>query len=272
MMAAVVIGCASQQSSQRVANPNRYIYVTAQTVPGQCYQDLGTIEFEEPFAETIIDPDGANMARTMRARATAKYPRDVDAVINLRSEQNDAGTAVRVSGEAVEMEDRTTVTCALREVPSVMDSSAAAAGAGVVGTVVGGLGSGSPDEAKNLGVASALAAGAQALLEHRANLESQRQQLMSQLVDRQHQIKELQAQRARLQSCADQEISFADCESGQLTSVQSDSAHSPTPADYRDLSLFELQKQTAEQHDYIAQLKQQISDTRWAMDKPIQHP
>ena len=262
-------GCGVQESARRIPNPNRYIYVTAENLPGQCYRDLGPIEFDEPFAAATIDADGSNTAKHIRALAAAKYPGDVDAIINLHPEDNDAGTTVKVTGEAVEIENHTTVACALREAPPLLDSSAAAAAVGIGGTVAGGLLSGSPTGAMNTGGVSALAAGAGELMAHRANNELQRQQVMKQLVDQQREIRELQSERAHLKLCEDEERPLSDCDFKQRSNANAQSIVA-TPTDYQNLSLFELQKHAAEQRDYIAGLKQQISDMEWEMDNPTQ--
>jgi hypothetical protein len=242
--------------------------VTAETLPGQCYRDLGTIEFDEPFADATIDADGSNMSTHIRPLAATKYPDDVDAIINLRPEENDAGTIVRVSGEAVEIEGHTTIECALREAPGFLDSSASAAAAGIGGTVVGGLLSGSPTGAMNTGGASAVAAGAQELLAHHADNDLHRQQVMKQLVDQQREIRELQSERARLKTCEDEETPLSGCHLKQGSQTSDTVITGPT--EYQDLSLFELQKQAAEQRDYITQLKHQISAMEWEMDDPTQ--
>jgi hypothetical protein len=261
---AAIAGCSAKQSAQRTPNPNRYIYVTAQNLPGQCYRDLGTLEFDEPFAEAAIDPDSSNAAKHIRALAVAKYPDDVDAIINLHPDDNDAGTTVRVSGEAVELEDHTTVECTLRGAPEILDASAAAAAVGIGGTVIGGLLGGST-AAMSAGGGSALAAGAGEILAHRADTEQQRQQVMKQLVDQRGEIRDLQSERARLKSCEDQEIPLSNCDFKQASQVKPAVTTVSAPTEYQELSLFELQKQAAEQHDYISQLKQQISGMEWEM-------
>jgi hypothetical protein len=263
--------CAAQNSPPRTANPNRYIYVTAETMPGQCYRDLGTLEFEESFADSTIDPDGSNMAKKLRALAFAKYPNDVDAVINLHPEDNEAGTTVRVTGEAVEIEDHTTVTCALRDAPAVLDSAAASAAGGIAGTVAGGLLSGSPTWAMGSGASGALAVGAHELAAHHANSELQRQQVLDQLADQLRQIRQLQSERASLATCQDEEVPLSSCELQQPSKTRQASANQADYSDYRDESQFELQKHVQEQQEYITQLKQQISDIKWGMDNPPQH-
>jgi hypothetical protein len=100
---------------QRAARPaNRYIYVTGQSLPGECYTDLGAIKIVQPYGEAAVDQDNSQARKRLRAAALSRYPADVDAVINVQSEQNDVGTEVIVTGEAVRLEDRHTAQCTLR--------------------------------------------------------------------------------------------------------------------------------------------------------------
>jgi len=62
-----------------------------------------------------MDADNSQTKAQMRATAMARYPHDVDGVINLQSNQNAIGTAVTVSGEAVAMEPSGTVACDLHK-------------------------------------------------------------------------------------------------------------------------------------------------------------
>src|SRR5579885_393832 len=101
MLGAVLWGCAgtrqsatpAQLPSGRAARPaNRYIYVTDRNLPGECYTDLGPVQFTQPFADAAVDPDQSEARRHLREAARKIYPDDVDAVINMKSEQNDVGT------------------------------------------------------------------------------------------------------------------------------------------------------------------------------------
>jgi hypothetical protein len=260
-------GCSELQGSPRVANPNRYIYVTGASLPGQCYRDLGTVGFDEPFAAATIDEGGAETSAKIRTLAVAKYPNDVDAIIDVHNEQNDAGTEEKVVGEAVEIVNHPTVACALRDLPPILDSSAAAANAGIIGTVAGGLISGSPGTAAAMGMAGAAAAGGQQLIAHQQSEQIQREQLYQQLLDQQRQIRGLLAERARLNSCDEQEISLSNCGADAAAQEKENEAIS-TPADYQNLPLFELQKQSAEDQDYVTKLKQQVSQLKWQMEHP----
>jgi hypothetical protein len=116
MIFAATAGCAAPPSAELARNPDRHIYVTSDPrLLGQCYRDLGTINFRQSFADAATDPDGSKMKAQMGALALARYPNDVDAVINLHTNQNEIGTALTVSGEAVAMEPRGTLACELNK-------------------------------------------------------------------------------------------------------------------------------------------------------------
>jgi hypothetical protein len=258
-------GCTAHQSTPRLSNPNRYIYVTSASLPGQCYRELGTIGFDEPFAAATIDEHGSATASRLRTLAVAKYPNNVDAIINVRPEQNDAGTAVTVTGDAVEIVDHPTVMCALRDLPPIIDSGAAAANAGIIGTIAGGLISGSPTAAMGAGTAGAAAIGTREVIAHQQSEAAQRAQLYRELLDQQREIRELLAERVRLNTCEEQELSSTNCEADSANE-SNDKTRVSTTTDYQDLPLFELQKQSAENQDYITKLKRQVADMKWQLE------
>jgi hypothetical protein len=181
-------------------------------------------------------------------------------------EQNDAGTTVKVTGEAVEVLNHPTVVCALRDLPPLIDSGAAAANVGIIGTMASGLLTGSPTGAMDAGTFGALGAGTKEFVDHQQNLELQREQLNRQLLDQQREIRDLLTERARLNNCEVQEMPLASCDADSVP--QSEDNAVSTPADYQNLPLFELKKQAAEGEDYITNLKQQVSDMKWQMDHP----
>jgi len=120
----------------------------------------------------------------------------------------------------------------------------------------------SPTKATNAGAFGALATGAYELAAHQANKALQRQQILNQLADQKREIRELQSERARLIACQDQEVPLSRCELRQSSPARHDSANQADHSDYPDASQFELQKQAQEQQDYIAQMKQQVSDLK----------
>ncbi len=264
---AVLAGCPAQQQPSRVANPNRYIYVSSGSLPQECYRDLGAVGFDQSFAASTIDEEGSKMASRLRALAVEAYPKDVDAIINVHPQQNDAGTMVRVSGEAVEVVDHPTVMCALRQLPPIIDASAAAANAGIIGTVAGGLISGSPDVAMGAGMAGAAAVGGSELIAHQQNTDAQREQLYRRLLDQQQLIRSLLTERACLNKSEQEEISAASCE-GDSALQKRGNPRVSTPEDYQNLSFFDLQKQSSANQDYITKLQQQVSDMKWQIDHP----
>ena len=116
---AAAFGCASQspppvQRADAARPANRHIYVTSKSLPGECYTDLGAISITQPFGEAAVDKDNSEARKQLRTAALSRYPHDVDAVINVQSQQNDVGTEVIVTGEAIRLEDRHKVQCTLR--------------------------------------------------------------------------------------------------------------------------------------------------------------
>src|SRR5271163_3546246 len=159
MVCLIAAACTPQAETKRTANPNRYIYVTNENFDEQCYRDLGPISLTEPYAQVTVDSADATLANRLRALAMKQYPQDADAVIGVHAEQNDAGTAVTIKGDAVEVLDHTTVVCAIRDAPPALDTAADAAGGGLMGTLVAGLISGQPQGAEGGGWLGAAAAG-----------------------------------------------------------------------------------------------------------------
>ncbi|HVA40787.1 MAG TPA: hypothetical protein VNF49_08990, partial [Candidatus Binataceae bacterium] len=60
--ALMACACSTQRAPQAppapARAPDRFIYVSAQDVPGQCYHDLGGVTFTEPFTDAAMDGDG----------------------------------------------------------------------------------------------------------------------------------------------------------------------------------------------------------------------
>jgi len=260
-MLLLVAACSSLAEPQRAVNPNRYIYVTSENVSEQCYRDLGPINVTEPFARATVEAGDSTMANRLRTLALQEYPRDADAVIGVQANDNEAGTAVTVSGEAVEMLDHATVACALRDMPPVIDGMAQTAAGGMLGTLIGGLGRGTPQAAEGGGYMGAAAAGSFAAIKHQQAEEQQDQDARDALVQQRQTIASLQSERARLNECKEQEISLGQCDSVPPTSNQ---AATPDKSDEPDwnASRFDIQKQIQMQQDYITKLHGQIGDIK----------
>jgi len=261
---ALASACSQQAATQRTANPNRYIYVTSENLAEQCYRDLGPINLTEPFAQASVEATDATMANRLRALALKQYPNDADAVIGVHADDNDAGTAVTVSGEAVQVEDHATVACALRDMPAVADTAAQAAAGGIAGTLAGGLASGSPQGAEGGGYLGAAAAGSHTVMMNRSNAQQKDQDLRDALVQQKQQIVALQDERARLNECKEQEIPLAQCGGVQVVSAQAAAAANTDEPDW-NASQFDLEKQVQMQQDYIAKLHDQIGDLKTQM-------
>ncbi len=249
------------QQRQQTRSPERFIYVTAQGLPGACYHDLGSIQFTEPFTDAAIDPDNSNAADRLRALALQRYPNDVDAVIGVRSQQNAVGTMVAVGGEAVELRKSETVECAMRKVPGALDRAAASAAGGMVGTLVGGLTSGSPTGAM-AGAAggAAVVTGYQAVKAHREET-AEHEQLIAQLEAQRREISELRAEYAGLEQCVAQETPLSQCKPGAAPPPSPAEAHATETADW-SAPPYELQRHIQEQQIYIKKLRDEIIDAR----------
>jgi hypothetical protein len=256
--------CSTQRAPQApqapARAPDRFIYVSAQDVPGQCYHDLGAVSFTEPFSSAAMDGDGVEMATRLRALAIEKYPDTADAVIDVRTQENDVGTIVTVTGEVVELQQGHTVECAMRKAPGVLDRAAVVAAGGLLGTVAGGLipGAGSAGMMVGAGAGMATAGTYMAVKQH---LETKREQaqLKNQLAAQQTEIARLLVKRSSLQKCADDEVPLAKCKIGDTVAAASDSAKpAGTPSYETEEGQFELRKQIQEQQGYIRKLSDQV--------------
>ena len=263
-------GCASQSPPPppQTARPaNRFIYVTAQSLPDDCYTDLGPIKVTRDFADTAVDPDNTEGSKQLRAAALKTYPADVDAVINVQSAQNDVGSTVTESGEAVRLEDKRTVKCTLRDARGVVDSSAEGAAGGIGGATLGGLYGGSGG-ATSAGMVGAAAMGAYQVLQHEELKAQRKNEMKKTLDDQRREIAGLLKQRSHLQQCVKDDVPLAACEAsapGADASDQDQSDDQDSGKGAVNATTFEIQKQIQEQQDYIKQLKGQIAQTKWDM-------
>lgn len=264
VVAALTAGCAPQATDTtpgpQSRSPGRFIYVTTQDLPGECYRNLGVVKFDEPFADAAVDEDNSASALQLRALALKNYPNDADAVIGVRKEQNDAGTVVTVAGQAVELQNHETVTCAIRGMPAVLDHSAAIAAGGIAG---GALEGSLTSTVKGVETGAALGATGMAkyqLSDEQREAQVQEDEIKRHLGEQRRQINQLLAERASLRECQQEELPLSDCK------LDENPANQPASAKNSDTawngSLYELEKQIQEQQVYIGQLKDQISDLR----------
>jgi hypothetical protein len=278
-LAVMALGCAacSSQAQQQATQssetqqmglqqparePNRFIYVTGQGLPGACYEDLGSVKFTEPYTDLAIDPDLSNAAERLRKLALQHYPDRVDAVIGVRSKENEVGTFVTITGEAVELHKGETVTCVMRKVPGALNAAAATAAGGIVGTLAGGLTTGSTVGAMG-GAAGgmAIAGGYEALKAHRENV-AQHNELVAQLQAQRREIEYLQAERAQLRKCVEQETPRSQCTPAAAPVGSATAQEAKTEAADWSAPPYELQRQIQEQQIYIKKLSNQIYQTR----------
>jgi hypothetical protein len=209
-----------------LAHPQNHIYVTSGGLDVDCYRDLGQISLNETYAQSIVE-SADSLAEQMRTLARREYPAKVDAIINVRERQNEAGTAVEISGKAVQLQNHETVACAARGMPAVLDSASAAAGGGIVGTVVGGLAEsgGSVYGAESGGAMGATAGAAMELAKHRQQVVAQEAFIGDRLKQQQTEITRLYQKLAKLigQQCDSEELSEQDCEK-RIVAVQTEIA------------------------------------------------
>jgi hypothetical protein len=258
--ALVACACAAQPAPQAPARaPDRFIYVSAGDVPSECYHDLDSVSFSEPFADAAMDGEGVRTATRLRALAIAKYPDQADAVINVHTAQNDVGTVVTVTGEVVELHQGHTVECVMRKAPGVIDRGMSVAAGGMMGAVVGGvIGAGTAGMMAGAAAGVATVGTYTAVEQHRKTLR-QRAQLKSQLAAQQTEIARLLAKRTSLRNCVDDDVPLADC---KLTGTLAAVSDSPKPADAPSYETeqpqFEVQKQIQEQQVYIQKLRDEV--------------
>lgn len=248
--------------AQPARSPDRFIYVTGQGLPGACYEELGSVQFTEPYSDAAIDPDRSNAAQHMRTLALQRYPERVDAVIGFRSQENDVGTTVTVSGEAVELRKGETVQCAMRKVPGALDAAAVTAAGGMVGTLAGGLTTGGAMGAMGGAAGGMAVAGSyEAVKAHQQNA-AQHGQLIAELKSQRREISYLQAERDQLQRCVQQETPAAQCTPASAPVGPDDAVAQKAEAADWSAPPWQLQRQIQEQQIYIKKLNDQIMQAR----------
>jgi hypothetical protein len=275
---------ASQQSSTSLAQSEaHHIYVTSGNLNGDCYKDLGPVTFTESFAQSVVKA-GDSQAQQLRQLAQEKYASKVDAIVNVHQQQNDAGTAVQISGEAVQVVNHETVACVARGMPAVADTAAATAAGGIVGTVIGGL-AGSAGDAGVTGAEIGAGIGASAvagieLARHRRQQQVNEAFISDRLQQQQDEITQLYQQLTKLigQQCDTEELSEQDCEQRILAIQQqiaqpaqpAQESRSPgeagTSASASTMTDFQVHNRIQEQQEIIDQLQQRIAQIKQGTD------
>ncbi|HLH76331.1 MAG TPA: hypothetical protein VKV28_05925 [Candidatus Binataceae bacterium] len=264
------LACASRQTAVAppvAKTPDRYIYVTDKSLPGECFSDLGPVRIAVPYADAAVDPDLTQANRKLRAEALAKYPA-TDAVIEVKSHQNDVGTEVNYLGEAVELQQHPTVECAMRGAPKVVDSAALLAAGGVGGVVAAGGITAAPTVAGvEAGAAVGVAVfGAYGIAKHQTEQEARMTALRDQLERQRQQIEELIGERKRLRECQNDDLTYSECMNAKpIVQIQG-----PAPDDKPDPSAtvatpFEMQRQIQEQSDYLKKLQGELAQLRTSL-------
>lgn len=275
---------ASHDSSLKPAaaltQSDSHIYVTSEGLKSDCYQDLGEIALNESYAQSVVDsPDSRNLR--LRELAREKFGAKVDAIINVREQQNEAGTAVEIAGEAVHLQNHETFVCAARAMPPVIDSASNAAAGGIVGTVIGGLAvnGGSVSGAEAGGAVGATAAAGRQIAEHQQQELAAQTLISNRLQQQQSEIAKLYQQLAKLigQQCDSEELSEQECQQRLLTiqqqlavtdaGKQNSTPSTPgSPASTGVTTEYEVLNRMQEQQETIDRLQQRIARIKQAVD------
>jgi hypothetical protein len=277
----MLYACASSHDSASKAPPSTaqregHIYVTSGGLDGTCYQDLGKIVLREPYAQFVV-ASADSQAQQIRDLARKDYGSRVEAVINVREHQNDVGTSVDITGDAVQLRNHTTPVCAARGMPEVLDSASAAAAGGIVGTIIGGLSQsgGSVYGAEAGGAIGASAAAGNEIAKRRQKQQAQEAFISDRLEQQRKEIAELYQQLTKLigQQCDNEELSEQECEQ-RITAVQQQlpqtataqssesSSKAGTIAGAEPISQFGILNHVQEQQEIIDQLQQRIAQIR----------
>jgi hypothetical protein len=266
----LISACSAQNKPETPAHAaaprpaDRFIYVSAGDVPSVCYHDLGPLNFDEPYSDAAMDGDGVQMATKLRQLAVVQYPDTADAVINVRTKENDVGTIVTVSGEAVQLnQGQHTVECAMRKAPGVINKGLAIAAGGMLGAAAGAIIPG----AGTAGIMAGGAIGVGAVttylaVEQHRETKKEEAELKRELAGQRNQIAQLLVKRSSLQKCADEETPLADCKVKSTLAAASTSPATDTPSYEREQPQFEIEKQLQEQQDYIHKLRDQIYELK----------
>ncbi|HVA84503.1 MAG TPA: hypothetical protein VNF28_06345 [Candidatus Binataceae bacterium] len=120
-LAVLLSACATAQPPQAAlapaarsaSGPPVHIYVTEDSLDAACYRKVGEVSHVEPFSAAVTDPENLGIADELRKAAIKKYPNQVDAIINVHTEDHDIGSEVLVSGEAIQLEPPSKLDCKL---------------------------------------------------------------------------------------------------------------------------------------------------------------
>jgi hypothetical protein len=267
-----------QTPAPALAQSESHIYVTSGGLNGDCYQDLGQLTLNESFAQSVVEA-GDLQAQRLRELAREKYSSKVDAIINVREQQNDAGTAVEITGEAVHVQNHQTITCAARGIPGIVDSAGVAAAGGMIGTVIGGLAGGSVNGAEAGGaIGTATGAGIE-LAKHRQQQHAEEAFISDRIEQQRNEIAYLYQQLAKLieQQCNTEELSEQDCNQ-RIARVRQQIAKTDESAQGSELpgraasasngatTEFQIRNRIQEQQEIINQLQQRIAQIKQGTD------
>jgi len=127
---------ASRPAAQTASRSAGHIYVTQGSLDSACYKEVGEVGYLEPFSAAAMDPGNLGVVDELRKAAVEKYPNQVDAIINVHTQDRDVGSEVLVAGDAVQLEPSSKLDCKL---PDMISSALAnfATGSEASGTRLG---------------------------------------------------------------------------------------------------------------------------------------
>ena len=288
IMAVLLSACATAKppeaapaaAAQSASRPAGHIYVTEQSLNTACYQEVGEVNYVEPFAAAATDPEHLEMADELRKAAVEKYPNRVDAIINVHADDHNIGSDVLVSGEAVQLEPPSKLDCKLPDTmaAALVNFATGTKARGMRRGAASGSGYNGPAGTTNTAVDAEGSAGMDSARNIKENLrramistmpgqtEVNGQSLTDQAQLQQAEIKRLRKKLDLMisQRCEAADVSAAECDSMRKNAEFAE-PHEVVPVASKDAgdtspSVFEIQNLIQAQSELIAKLRRQLAD------------
>lgn len=252
-------GTPAAQAASRTAE---HIYVTEGTIDTSCFREVGEVSYVESFGAAATDPEHVAMADTLREDAVRRYPNQVDAIINVHTQDQYIGSAVEVIGEAVQLESPGKIDCKVpHTIATALSTFTTGIRTGVMHEISRDRGLNGPADAAsdtegngevNLGAAIGENSGASMTTQIRlrqAEIERLRTELDSTISGR----------------CAAANVSAAQCDSMRASSADLEEPDEALAIVNRKAgdqppSAFEIQNILQAQDELIAKLQERIAD------------
>jgi hypothetical protein len=256
--------------------------VTTESLDTACYRDLGEVDYAQPFSDAVIDADHNELAQQLRKTAQKKYTNQVGAVIAVHGSENELGTAVVASGEAVQFEHEPQLSCA---VPRAMRSTLMGLAFNPLGRAGGrepgagstDTGSQGPEAAGPTGIHKQM--GAKGILQRviKSKMSAQTEVSEQTLIDQMHaqdaEIRGLQKQlQASVRSrCQETDISVSRCAAAEKAAVPDEAPPaligSTNYSGDESLIRVALENRVQAQQEIISRLREEIADMKSAPEK-----